>query len=168
MYAGLAASRRLTPLVRRSAKAADASGSPARTASKCEASAGANTARKNIACFPTNACASWSFSHATHAASASKRVSLALSVRPKASAVSEWRDEIGRTPQPNVERHPSSLFRRDSRLVDHRREFRVRVIRTARTLMRRARQRREPRQPNSRLVAADRGRGAHVGRTAAD
>jgi hypothetical protein len=53
---------------------------------------------------------------------------LALSVRPKASAVSEWRDEIGRTPRPNVERHPSSLFRRDSRLVDHRREFRVRVI----------------------------------------
>ena len=47
---------------------------------------------------------------------------------PKASAVSEWRDEIGRTPRPNVERHPSSLFRRDSRLVDHRREFRVRVI----------------------------------------
>jgi hypothetical protein len=65
------------------ADVADAPGSPARTASKYEASAGANTARKNIACFPANACASWSFSYATHVASGSKRASVALRVKDR-------------------------------------------------------------------------------------
>lgn len=88
-----------------------------------EASAGANTARKNIACFPANACASWSFSYATHAASGSKRVSVALSVKDRKrppSANGATRSDVRRG-------QTLSAIRRLSSAV-HRREFRVRVI----------------------------------------